>query len=151
VVDTAKVCLFGAGPGGDADLLTVRAQRLLRQAQAVMFDRGTSKEILAMATTAEYMIEVGSGGSAEERTAEVCGWYLRLASSCDDVVRVTLRDPLMDPEIGDELEFLLRHGFEANLVPGVLQETVYECRAAVREAVRAAADVGSDAGKLATR
>jgi len=74
----------------------------------------------------------------EERHADICGWYLRLREDCQTVVRVTATDPLLGGEAGgdagEELEFLARHGFAVEVLPGVLAETVYESRAAVREA-----------------
>ncbi len=46
-----------------------------------------------------------------------------------------LRRPLMEGELGEEMEFLSRPCFELEVIPGVIAETgTYECRAAVREA-----------------
>jgi uroporphyrin-III C-methyltransferase len=132
VVDTAKVYLVGAGPG-EPDLLTRRAENALRGTGAVIHDRGINPGILALVNPAVQCVAVGLG-SQEERTADVCGWYLRLASTCESIVRITLADPLLEGEVAEELEFLARHGFELEMIPGVLAETVYECRAAVREA-----------------
>jgi siroheme synthase len=86
------------------------------------------------------MIVAGAGTSQEERLADVCGWYLRLREEYPMVVRLTVTDPLLGGEASEELEFLARHGFEIDVVPGVMAETVYECRAAVREANALASD-----------
>jgi siroheme synthase len=43
---------------------------------------------------------------------------------------------LIEGEADEELEFLARHGFEIEVLPGVLPETVYECRAVAREVMR---------------
>ena len=133
MVDTAKVCLVGAGLG-DPDLLTRRAEKLLSTADAVIYDRSVNPQILALVNPEARSIAVAAGGSLEERNADVCGWYLRLRESCASVVRLTSADPLMEGELGEEMEFLSRHGFELEVIPGVIAETVYECRAAVREA-----------------
>jgi siroheme synthase len=135
VVDTAKVCLVGAGLG-DPELLTRRAEKLLSTADAVIYDRLINPQILALVNPEARSIPLG-GGSLEERNADVCGWYLRLRETCGSVVRLTSADPLMEGELGEEMEFLSRHGFEIEVIPGVLAETVYECRAAVREARKA--------------
>ena len=136
--DAVKVCLVGAGLD-DPDLLTRKAERLLSLADAVIYDRKVSPQILALANSAARCIAVGSEPSDEEHNAEVCGWYLRLRETCPSVVRLTSTDPLLDGEFSEELEFLSRHGFEIEVIPGVLTETVYECRAAVREARKAVA------------
>jgi uroporphyrin-III C-methyltransferase len=133
VVETAKVYLVGAGLA-DTDLLTRKAERVLRSADAVIYDRKVIPQILELANSAARCVVVGSEPSDEEHCAEVCGWYLRLRETCASVVRLLFSDPLIEGEANDELEFLARHGFEIEVIPGVLAETVYECRAAVREA-----------------
>lgn len=137
-MDTAKVYLVGAGLG-DPDLLTRKAERLLGSADAVIYDRKVSAQILALVNADAHCVAVGSEPSDEEHSAEVCGWYLRLRESCPNVVRLTSTDPLLEGEFSEELEFLSRHGFDTEVIPGILAETIYECRAAVREARKAVA------------
>ncbi|MEO5926697.1 MAG: SAM-dependent methyltransferase [Bryobacteraceae bacterium] len=132
-MDTAKVYLVGAGLG-DPELLTRRAEKLLSTADAVIYDRSVNPQILALINPEARSIPTDASGSLEERTADVCGWYLRVRESCASVVRLTGADPLMEGELGEEMEFLTRHGFQLEVIPGVIAETVYECRAAVREA-----------------
>lgn len=130
MVDTAKVYLVGAGLN-DPDLLTRKAERVLREADAVIYDRKVSPQILELAVGA-HCVAVGSEPSDEEHRAEVCGWYLRLRETCASVVRLMSTDPLMEGEADEEMEFLSRHGFELEVLPGILPETVYECRAIMR-------------------
>jgi siroheme synthase len=136
-METAKVYVISVGLG-DPDLLTRIAERVLRAADAVILDRGVSAQILSLANPDAEMVSLGSGGSQEEREADVFGWYLRLRDHCQTVVRLTVNDPTLAGECGEEWEFLARHGFELEILPAVIAETVYEARAAVREAVTAA-------------
>lgn len=129
-MDTAKVYLVGVGLG-DPDLLTRKAERMLRTADAVIYDRKVSPQILELAGGA-HCVAVGSEPSDEEHRAEVCGWYLRLRETCASVVRLMSTDPLLEGEADEEMEFLSRHGFELEILPSILPETVYECRAAMR-------------------
>lgn len=144
-MDSAKVYFVGAGLG-DPDLLTRKAERTLRTADAVIHDRFVSAQILCLINPEARLIHLGSEGSQEERHADVCGWYLRLREDCHSVVRITAADPLLGGEMGgdanEELEFLARHGFAVEVLPGVLAETVYECRAAVREATATVQESG---------
>lgn len=132
-MDQPKVYLLGAGLG-DPDLLTRKAERVLRTVEAVLHDRQVSSQVLCLVNPEAHCIELSGGGSQEERQADVCGWYLRLREDCRSVVRLMVSDPLLAVETADELEFLARHGFDVEVLPGVLPETVYESRAAEREA-----------------
>jgi uroporphyrin-III C-methyltransferase len=133
VADTPKVFLVSASLG-DPDLLTRKAERLLRTSGAVIHDPHVSAQILCLSNPEAQMIALSSGGSQEERFAELCGWYLRLREAGDTVVRLLAADPLLNGDANEEIEFLARHGFEVEILPGVIPETIYECRAALREA-----------------
>ena len=74
--DTAKVYLVGAGLG-DPDLLTRKAERLLRRAAAIIYDRLVSAEVLALANPGATFIHAGkTAGQQEEVQAEIYAWYL---------------------------------------------------------------------------
>jgi siroheme synthase len=103
-------------------------------ADVVIYDRKVSAQILGLVNDAARCIGVGSEASDEEHRADVCGWYLRLRETCPSMVRLICSDPLIEGEASEEMEFLSRHGFDVEVLPGVLAETVYECRAAAREA-----------------
>ncbi len=75
------------------DLLTRRAEKPLSTADAVIYDRSVSPQILALVNPEARSIAVAAGGSLEERNADVCGWYLRLRETCASVVRLTSADP----------------------------------------------------------
>ena len=119
MADRAKVYLVGAGPG-DPDLLTRKAARLLAEAEAVIYDKLVSPEILALANPrATFVHARKQRGQQEEVQAEIYAWYLRLRSATGPIVRLKSGDPLVFGRGGEEIEFLTQHGFEVEVVPGV--------------------------------
>uniref|UniRef100_Q02CM1 uroporphyrinogen-III C-methyltransferase n=1 Tax=Solibacter usitatus (strain Ellin6076) TaxID=234267 RepID=Q02CM1_SOLUE len=115
----AKVYLVGAGPG-DPDLLTRKALRLLEQADVILHDRLVSDGILALASPRARLIDVGKQqGQQEEIQSEIYTWILRLGRSARTIVRLKSGDPMVFGRGGEELEFLARHGIDAEVVPGL--------------------------------
>jgi uroporphyrin-III C-methyltransferase/precorrin-2 dehydrogenase/sirohydrochlorin ferrochelatase len=113
------VYLVGAGPGA-ADLLTLRAVRLLERADVIVHDRLVSDEILALANPAAERIYVG------KRRAEHClpqqdinALLVRLVHSHACVIRLKGGDPLIFGRGGEEAEALAEAGVEVQIVPGV--------------------------------
>lgn len=116
---TAKVYLVGAGPG-DPELLTRKALRLLEQADAIIYDRLVSAEILALANPGATFIYAGKRqGQQDEVQSEIFDWLLRLADSADVIVRLKSGDPMAFGRGGEELAFLAEHGIDAEIVPGI--------------------------------
>ena len=116
---TAKVYLVGAGPG-DPDLLTMKAVRILAQAEVVIYDKFVSPEVLGLANPRAKFVAARKQRSAQEEfEAEIHAWYLRLRETDGPVVRLMSGDPLVFGRGGEELEFLTQHGFDVEVVPGV--------------------------------
>jgi uroporphyrin-III C-methyltransferase len=67
MTNRGKVYLIGAGPG-DPDLLTVKAQRVLRTVDVVLYDRLVSPEVLLVANPAAELIYVGKHEGEQEST-----------------------------------------------------------------------------------
>jgi uroporphyrin-III C-methyltransferase len=118
VVALGRVALVGAGPG-DPELLTMKAARLLGEAEVVLYDRLVSPEILALAPAGAELIDVGKrpGGS---HTQDVLNELLvSVARSGRRVVRLKGGDPFLFGRGGEEVEALARHGIECEVVPGI--------------------------------
>jgi uroporphyrin-III C-methyltransferase len=114
-----KVYLVGAGPG-DAELLTVKALRLLRTAEAVLHDDLVSPEILELVAPATRVYNVGKRcGEKNIRQEEINFLMIALAGSGMQVVRLKSGDPLIFGRAGEEIDALERAGMEYEIVPGV--------------------------------
>ncbi|MGE5206815.1 MAG: uroporphyrinogen-III C-methyltransferase [Chlamydiota bacterium] len=116
---TGKVYLVGAGPG-DPDLLTVRAARLLRNADAVLHDELVTAEILQLANPAARLHNVGKRCGNKRITQEEINFLMvGLASAGRQVVRLKGGDPLIFGRAGEEIEALRREGIAYEIVPGI--------------------------------
>jgi len=114
-----EVALVGAGPG-DPGLLTVAAWSLLLQADAVVYDRLVSQALLDLLPEScrHYYVGKASGRHSLPQD-EINQLLLRLARHGLRVVRLKGGDPFIFGRGGEELEFLLTHGVDCQLVPGI--------------------------------
>ncbi len=113
------VSLVGAGPG-DAELMTVKALRLLQEADVVVFDRLVSAEILNLIPHGVSRISVGkSAGYHCLPQEQINQTIVRLAQSGRRVVRLKGGDPYMFGRGGEEALALRQHDIEFEVVPGI--------------------------------
>lgn len=115
----SKVYLMGAGPG-DPELLTVKALRILRAADVVLYDRLVSPEVLALANPAAELIYVGKHEGEQESTQQlIFDLMLEHARDGRTVARLKGGDPCVFGRAGEEWLSLVRNGVEVEVVPGV--------------------------------
>jgi uroporphyrin-III C-methyltransferase len=115
---SGTVYLVGAGPGA-ADLLTVRAARLLGEADVVFHDALVEPEVLALATRAE---KVAVGKRCGRHAATQVFINKRLADAARRhrvVVRLKGGDPMLFGRAHEETSYLEARGIPVQVVPGV--------------------------------
>jgi uroporphyrinogen III methyltransferase/synthase len=115
----SKVYLVGAGPG-DPELITVKAKRLLEQAESILYDHLAPKELLDLAPASAERIYVGKKKSDHALSQEeICALLVDRGKRGLNVVRLKGGDPFLFGRGGEEAEALADAGVPFEVVPGV--------------------------------
>ncbi len=114
-----RVTLVGAGPG-DAELLTLRAVRVLQSADVILFDDLVSEDVLELARREAKRMLVGKRGKRESCSqADINALMVKLARQGKHVVRLKSGDPMIFGRAGEEIDELAVHGIAVDVVPGI--------------------------------
>jgi uroporphyrin-III C-methyltransferase / precorrin-2 dehydrogenase / sirohydrochlorin ferrochelatase len=114
-----EVVLVGAGPG-DPELLTLKALRVLQDADVILHDRLVSAAVLDLARRDAVRICVGkTAGGEGTRQENINELMIEHARRGSRVVRLKGGDPFVFGRGGEELEALARAGVDFSIVPGI--------------------------------
>lgn len=113
------VWLVGAGPG-DPELLTRKAERLIRAADVVFYDALVGEGVLALVSPGTRMVSVGKrSGRHSKAQGSINDLLLEAAQAGLRVVRLKGGDPSVFGRSAEEIEHLAKGGVVAKVCPGI--------------------------------
>lgn len=114
-----RVFLVGAGPGAE-DLLTLRAHRLMMEADAIVFDALVPQAVVDMGRRDAERISVGKRKGCHSKSQnEINDLLVELGRAGKRVVRLKSGDPLIFGRAGEEMAALRNAGIAYEIVPGI--------------------------------
>ena len=117
--EPGHVALVGAGPGAE-DLLTLRAHRLLMEADVIVHDALVPEAVIAVGRRDAERVFAGKRKGCHSKTQdEINTLLVRLARQGKRVVRLKSGDPLVFGRAGEEMVALREAGISYEVVPGV--------------------------------
>jgi len=118
-VSRGKVYIVGAGPG-DAELLTIRAAKVLREADLVLHDDLVSRDVLDCINSCAYVQNVGKRcGNKSTSQNEINELMIQGARAGFMVARIKSGDPLIFGRAAEEIRALREAAVAFEIVPGV--------------------------------
>ncbi|MBX9457821.1 MAG: siroheme synthase CysG [Rhizobium sp.] len=113
------VWLVGAGPGSE-DLLTLRAQRAMMEADAIVYDALVPAEVVAMGRRDAERFSVGKRKGCHSKSQdEINDLLVELGRAGKRVVRLKSGDPLVYGRAAEEMQALRTAGISYEIVPGI--------------------------------
>ncbi len=115
------VYIVGSGPG-DKELLTLKALRLIREADVILYDELIGEEIreLIKKESKAVLVDVGKrAGEHKKKQEEINRLLVEYGKKYERVVRLKGGDPFVFGRGGEEIEILAKNDIEFEVVPGI--------------------------------
>ena len=117
--DRGQLTVIGAGPG-DVDLITLKAIKVLKTADVVLYDALVNKELLEFINPKAEQIFVGKRrGCYTYHQDQINELIIARASTNGHVVRLKGGDPFIFGRGAEEMEYAVGFGVEVAIVPGI--------------------------------
>lgn len=114
-----KLTVVGAGPG-DVDLITIKAVKVLKIADVVLYDALVDEELLNYINPEAEQIFVGKRrGCYRYQQEQINELIVERAKSRGHVVRLKGGDPFIFGRGAEEMEYAANYGVEVAVVPGI--------------------------------
>ncbi|WP_243766023.1 uroporphyrinogen-III C-methyltransferase [Polaribacter cellanae] len=111
--------VVGAGPG-DVDLITLKAIKVLKKADVVLYDALVNEELLDFINPSAEIIFVGKRkGCYRYQQEQINELIVARAKTHGHVVRLKGGDPFIFGRGAEEMEFAASFGIETAMVPGI--------------------------------
>ncbi len=128
---SGKVFLIGAGPG-DPELMTLRALRMLQEADVVVYDRLVSDDILELHADGARLIPVGKAPQCHTVPQDRINEILKEeALAGHTVARLKGGDPMIFGRGSEEAAYLMAHGVTVEYAPGITAAQGASCSTGV--------------------
>jgi uroporphyrin-III C-methyltransferase len=114
-----KLTVVGAGPG-DVDLITLKAIKVLKTADVVLYDALVNEDLLDFINTNAELIFVGKRrGCYKYQQEQINELIVERAKTHGHVVRLKGGDPFIFGRGAEEMEFAAAFNIETAMVPGI--------------------------------
>jgi uroporphyrin-III C-methyltransferase len=136
IIAPGEVWLVGAGPG-DPDLLTRKAERLIREASVVFFDALVGPGVLDLIPPHVRRVPVGKrSGRHSKDQGSINDLLLAAAQDGERVVRLKGGDPSVFGRSAEEMAHLRAHGVAVRVCPGITAASAAAASAGVSLTLR---------------
>ncbi|GAC1573187.1 MAG: hypothetical protein NVS3B5_02580 [Sphingomicrobium sp.] len=138
LIRAGEVWLVGAGPG-NPDLLTRKAEKLIRAADVIFYDALVGEGVLALADGAKLMFVGKRSGRHSKDQRSINQLLIEASKAGLRVIRLKGGDPSIFARSGEEIAELTRHGVIVRICPGITAASAAAASAGVSLTLRGVA------------